>query len=73
MYHELNESQYIPLSQSLAPIAGLIFAFGEHTILLQQPALRDPVFLFVSLLGGIIGFAISFSSLWFLSLVGSIK
>ena len=57
-------------SQSLIPIAGLIFAFGEHSVLLQQPALGDPVFLFVSFLGGLIGFAISFSSLWFLSLVG---
>ena len=56
--------------QSLLPILGLIFAFGEHSVVLQQPALHDPVFLVVSLLGGLIGFAISFSSLWFLSQVG---
>ncbi|GAX75932.1 hypothetical protein CEUSTIGMA_g3375.t1 [Chlamydomonas eustigma] len=52
---------------SLLPILGLIFAFNEHKIFLSQPALMDSTFLVVSLLGGIIGFAISFSSLWFLS------
>jgi GDP-mannose transporter len=53
--------------QSLLPILGLIFAFNEHKVVLSQPALMDSAFLVVSLLGGIIGFAISFSSLWFLS------
>jgi len=52
---------------SLLPILGLIFAFNEHKVVLSQPALMDSAFLVVSLLGGIIGFAISFSSLWFLS------
>lgn len=34
---------------------------------MHQPALRNPEFLLVAGMGGIIGFAISFSSLWFLS------
>jgi GDP-mannose transporter len=41
--------------------------FGEHKSLLEQPALQNPVFLAVALLGGLIGFGISFSALWFLS------
>lgn len=41
--------------------------FGEFRGLLQQEALRNTAFLMVSALGGIIGFAISFSSLWYLS------
>jgi GDP-mannose transporter len=52
---------------SLVPIFGLMVAFNEHSTLLNQPALYNPVFLLVASLGGLIGFAISFSSLWFLS------
>ena len=52
---------------SLLPIFALMVAFGEHKVLLHQPALSDPIFLLVATLGGLIGFAISFSSLWFLS------
>ena len=56
-----------PYPQSLIPILGLMFAFGEHKVLFNQAALSDPIFLVVCFLGGLIGFAISFSSLWFLS------
>ena len=52
---------------SVPPILLLVFAFGEHRGLLAQPALRDPAFLLVALTGGLIGFGISFSALWFLS------
>lgn len=52
---------------SLVPIFGLMLAFNEHATLLSQPALYNPWFLLVASMGGIIGFAISFSSLWFLS------
>jgi GDP-mannose transporter len=41
--------------------------FGEHQGLLAQPALSNPTFLLVALLGALIGFGISFSALWFLS------
>ena len=52
---------------SIPPILCLMFFFGEHNTLLSQPALSNPVFLMVALLGGLIGFGISFSALWFLS------
>lgn len=52
---------------SVPPILALMLAFGEHKGLLQQPALANPTFLLVALMGGLIGFGISFSALWFLS------
>lgn len=52
---------------SIPPIVVLIFFFGEHRTLLHQPALHNPMFLAVALVGGLIGFGISFSALWFLS------
>jgi GDP-mannose transporter len=52
---------------SVPPILCLMFFFGEHRGLLAQPALANPAFLFVAALGGLIGFGISFSALWFLS------
>ncbi len=54
---------------SLPCIFGLMVAFGELGTLGSQPALGNPLFLFVAGLGGLVGFAISFSSLWFLSQV----
>ncbi|KAJ9523828.1 hypothetical protein QJQ45_020029 [Haematococcus lacustris] len=52
---------------SLPCIAGLMMAFGELPSLSSQSALHNPVFLAVAGAGGLIGFAISFSSLWFMS------
>lgn len=52
---------------SIGPILGLMALFGEFSSLPQQPALRDPQFIAVAALGGLFGFAISFSSLWYLS------
>jgi hypothetical protein len=52
---------------SVPPILVLMLFFGEHRGLLQQPALSNPSFLLVALLGALIGFGISFSALWFLS------
>lgn len=53
---------------SLPFILILMFAFGEFELITKQAALTNPVFLTVSGLAGVIGFLISFSSLWFLSL-----
>lgn len=44
-----------------------MYGFGEFDSLFNQPALNNPIFLAVGSMGGIIGFLISFSSLWFLS------
>ncbi|GIL62314.1 hypothetical protein Vafri_16593 [Volvox africanus] len=52
---------------SIPPILVLMAVFGEYDGLLRQPALAMPAFQMVAVLGGLIGFAISFSSLWFLS------
>ncbi|PNH07869.1 GDP-mannose transporter GONST2 [Tetrabaena socialis] len=52
---------------SIPPILGLMWYFGEFETLAAQPALRETAFQVVSAMGGVIGFAISFSSLWFLS------
>lgn len=54
---------------SLPCIFVLMYMFGELPTLTHQPALSNPAFLIVAGLGGLIGFAISFSSLWFLSQV----
>uniref|UniRef100_A0A7S0YDK0 Sugar phosphate transporter domain-containing protein n=1 Tax=Polytomella parva TaxID=51329 RepID=A0A7S0YDK0_9CHLO len=45
----------------------LMIVFGEFQGLLDQPALTNPWFIAVAILGGVIGYLISFSSLWFLS------
>ena len=52
---------------SLPPILVLMWVFGEIPTLPHQVALHNPMFLSVATMGGVIGFAISFSSLWFLS------
>ncbi|KAG1680828.1 hypothetical protein FOA52_008161 [Chlamydomonas sp. UWO 241] len=52
---------------SLGPVLVLMVFFGEFGKLQQQPALSNPEFLGVALAGGLLGFGISFSSLWFLS------
>jgi GDP-mannose transporter len=52
---------------SIPPVLVLMLVFGEHRGLLAQPALSNPAFGAVAVLGGIIGFGISFSALWFLS------
>eukprot|EP00199_Chlamydomonas_sp_CCMP681_P001907 CAMPEP_0119105438 /NCGR_PEP_ID=MMETSP1180-20130426/3395_1 /TAXON_ID=3052 ORGANISM="Chlamydomonas cf sp, Strain CCMP681" /NCGR_SAMPLE_ID=MMETSP1180 /ASSEMBLY_ACC=CAM_ASM_000741 /LENGTH=363 /DNA_ID=CAMNT_0007090481 /DNA_START=134 /DNA_END=1225 /DNA_ORIENTATION=- len=52
---------------SLPCIMVLMYVFGEIPTLTSQPAFQNPAFLMVAGMGGIIGFAISFSSLWFLS------
>ena len=51
----------------MPPISILIFYFGEHRRLPHEEALLDPSFQVVALLGGLLGFGISFSSLWYLS------
>lgn len=49
---------------SVPPILGLMWAFGEFPRLGSQPALANPAFLCVATASGLIGFAISFFSLW---------
>lgn len=58
---------------SLPCILLLMWQFGEFGGLMSQPALQNTEFLIVAGLGGIIGFAISFSSLWFLSQVSTVQ
>ncbi len=53
---------------SIPPVLVLMAVQGEFTTLPQQAALSDPAFYVVALMGGLIGFGISFSALWFLSL-----
>ena len=43
---------------SIPPILVAMWYFGEFEGLLDEPALRNPNFLFVSAMGGIIGFGI---------------
>ncbi|PNH07851.1 GDP-mannose transporter GONST1 [Tetrabaena socialis] len=52
---------------SIPPIMGLMWAFGEFETIQHQPALANPAFQKVVVMSGFLGFAISFSSLWFLS------
>lgn len=52
---------------SLPFIMALMWYFGEWQTLPHQAALANPMFQTVALMGGLIGFAISFSGLWFLS------
>ncbi len=52
---------------SLGPILLLAAGFGELPKLASQEALRNPEFLMVAGVGGVLGFMISFSSLWFMS------
>lgn len=49
---------------SLPPLLMLAAVLGEFQTLPHQAALHDPNFLKVAVLGGVIGFGISFSSLW---------
>jgi len=44
-----------------------MLARGEVQQVLQQPDLYNPAFIAVASLSGLVGFAISFSVLWFLS------
>jgi GDP-mannose transporter len=52
---------------SLPFIAVLMAGSGELSSVWYEPDLHNPAFLFIAILSGIIGFAISFSSLWFIS------
>eukprot|EP00239_Pterosperma_sp_CCMP1384_P002723 CAMPEP_0197858328 /NCGR_PEP_ID=MMETSP1438-20131217/32059_1 /TAXON_ID=1461541 /ORGANISM="Pterosperma sp., Strain CCMP1384" /LENGTH=134 /DNA_ID=CAMNT_0043474455 /DNA_START=406 /DNA_END=810 /DNA_ORIENTATION=- len=66
---------------SIPLILVLMLYFGEIPMLLHEPALSSPQFLFAATCSGLLGFAISFTSLWFLhetspttySLVGSLN
>jgi len=58
---------HLHVQLSIPPILVLGAVFGEYSSLLQQPALGNPMFWMVAVLGGLIGFGISFSALWFLS------
>lgn len=65
-----NSMVYYNNLLSLPFIALLMLIFNEYPKLTTPAAvvaLQNPTFLSVATLGGVIGFAISFSSLWFLS------
>lgn len=52
---------------SIVPLAILMVAFGEVEKLPYEPALQRSDFLAVAVMGGLLGFGISFTSLWFIS------
>ncbi|KAL6223185.1 hypothetical protein ACLB2K_006574 [Fragaria x ananassa] len=80
---KLNEFSMVLLNNSLSLPLGilLIFVFNEVDYLFTTPLLRLPSFWLVITLSGILGLAISFTSMWFLhqtgattySLVGSLN
>lgn len=80
---ELNEFSMVLLNNTLSLPLGvvLIFAFNEVDYLSQTPLLRLPTFWVVITFSGVLGLAISFTSMWFLhqtgattySLVGSLN
>ncbi|KAG6516880.1 hypothetical protein ZIOFF_020253 [Zingiber officinale] len=79
----LNEFSMVLLNNTLSLPLGIVlmFAFQEVQYLYETPLLRMPMFWLVITLSGILGLAISFTSLWFLhqtsattySLVGSLN
>ncbi|KAF2535493.1 hypothetical protein F2Q68_00019888 [Brassica cretica] len=79
----LNEFSMVLLNNTLSLPLGLIlsFAFNEIDYLYNTPLLRLPGFWMVMTLSGLLGLAISFTSMWFLhqtgattySLVGSLN
>ncbi|XP_041005745.1 GDP-mannose transporter GONST1 isoform X2 [Juglans microcarpa x Juglans regia] len=79
----LNEFSMVLLNNTLSLPLGilLIFIFNEVDYLTRTPLLRLPTFWFVMTLSGVLGLAISFTSMWFLhqtgattySLVGSLN
>ncbi|PIN26139.1 Nucleotide-sugar transporter VRG4/SQV-7 [Handroanthus impetiginosus] len=80
---ELNEFSMVMLNNTLSLPLGilLIFVFNEIDYLSQTPLLRLPTFWLVMTFSGLLGLAISFTSMWFLhqtgattySLVGSLN
>ncbi|GAX79970.1 hypothetical protein CEUSTIGMA_g7409.t1 [Chlamydomonas eustigma] len=52
---------------SIGPVMLLMAVFGEFKKLPQQEALQNTEFVIVAVVGGFLGFGISFSSLWYVS------
>mmetsp|Transcript_6321 Transcript_6321/g.13954 ORF Transcript_6321/g.13954 Transcript_6321/m.13954 type:complete len:367 (-) Transcript_6321:835-1935(-) len=52
---------------SIGPILILMLGYGEVITLPTQAALTNPEFIIVALVGGLLGFGISFTSLWYMS------
>ncbi|KAK9167195.1 hypothetical protein Scep_002386 [Stephania cephalantha] len=79
----LNEFSMVLLNNMISLPLGilLIFAFNEVDYLINTPLLRTPAFWLVVTFSGLLGLAISFTSMWFLhqtgattySLVGSLN
>eukprot|EP00249_Psilotum_nudum_P013022 c24109_g1_i1 orf=563-1762(-) len=79
----LNEFSMVLLNNSLSLPLGfaLMLIFNEAEFLYNSPAIRLPMFWAVSTMSGLLGLAISFTSMWFLhqtgpttySLVGSLN
>ncbi|GFP97617.1 gdp-mannose transporter gonst1 [Phtheirospermum japonicum] len=70
---ELNEFSMVMLNNSLSLPLGifLIFVFNEIDYLSQTPLLRLPTFWLVMTFSGLLGLAISFTSMWFLHQTGA--
>ncbi|KAJ3681465.1 hypothetical protein LUZ60_015954 [Juncus effusus] len=79
----LNEFSMVLLNNTLSLPLGifLVLAFNEVNYLSTTPLLKDPMFWIVITMSGVLGLAISFTSMWFLhqtsattySLVGSLN
>ncbi|KAB5548265.1 hypothetical protein DKX38_011671 [Salix brachista] len=69
----LNEFSMVMLNNTLSLPLGLvlIFVFNEVDYLSRTPLLRLPTFWLVVTLGGFLGLAISFTSMWFLHQTGA--
>ena len=63
-----NESMvYYNNILSLPLIFALMVLFGEHVTLRTEPALSNPLFLAIAAVSCVLGFLISYATLWFLS------
>jgi GDP-mannose transporter len=69
----LNEFSMVLLNNTLSLPLGLLLSyfFNEMDYLYQTPLLRLPSFWMVMTLSGLLGLAISFTSMWFLHQTGA--
>jgi GDP-mannose transporter len=64
---ETHNEVYLNNFLSIPLVGGLMVIFGEPVKLLEDPALRNPMFQLVALILCGVGFSISYAALWFMS------
>lgn len=64
---ETHNEVYLNNALSIPFVVGLMFLFGETTLVREDPALRNSAFLAVALVSCGLAFSISYAALWFLS------